>query len=102
MFTQAFIQAQVKETSKLRVADLCEGNSPVTGEFPPQRASNLENVFIWWRHHDYNLNVIMFYMCWLAGIGEPEFRPIRQTFTNSSAKPACDLWYEHVKISAEN
>ena len=27
------------------------GNSPVTGEFPAQRDSNAENVFIWWRHH---------------------------------------------------
>ena len=26
---------------------LC-GNSPVTGEFPAKRASNAENVFIWW------------------------------------------------------
>ena len=30
-----------KETSKLRV----------TGELPAQRASNAENVSIWWRHH---------------------------------------------------
>ena len=30
---------------------LCEGNSPVIGEFPTQRTSNAENVFIWWRHH---------------------------------------------------
>ena len=29
----------------------CEGNSPVTGEFPAQRDSNVENVSIWWRHH---------------------------------------------------
>ena len=40
-----------KKTSKLSVTGLCEGNSPVTGEFPAQRASNAENVFIWWRHH---------------------------------------------------
>ena len=33
-------------------AGLCEGNSPVTGEFPSQRASSEENVSIWWRHHD--------------------------------------------------
>ena len=39
-----------KETSKLRVTGPCEGNSPVTGEFPAQRASNTENVSIWWRH----------------------------------------------------
>ena len=28
------------KTSKLRVTGLCEGNSPLTGEFPAQRASN--------------------------------------------------------------
>ena len=39
------------KTSKLRVTGLCAGNSPVTGEFPAQRASNAENVSIWWRHH---------------------------------------------------
>ena len=27
------------------------GNSPLTGEFPAQIASNAENVSIWWRHH---------------------------------------------------
>ena len=31
-----------KKTPKLRVTSLCEGNSPVTGEFPTQRASNAE------------------------------------------------------------
>ena len=40
-----------KKTSKLRVTGLCAGNSPVTGEFPAQRASNAENASIWWRHH---------------------------------------------------
>ena len=34
------------------VTGLCAGNSPVTGEFPAQRASDAENVFIWWRHND--------------------------------------------------
>ena len=41
-----------KKTSKLRVTGLCAGNSPRTGEFPAQMASNAENVSIWWRHHD--------------------------------------------------
>ena len=27
------------------------GNSPVTGEFPAQMASNAENISISWRHH---------------------------------------------------
>ena len=40
-----------KKTSKLHVTGLCEGNSPVTGEFPAQRANNGENVFVWWRYH---------------------------------------------------
>ena len=40
-----------KKTSKLRVTGLCAGNSPVTGEIPAKRASNAENVSIWWRHH---------------------------------------------------
>ena len=41
-----------KKTSKLRITGLCEGNSPVTGEFPAQRASDTENVSIWWRHRE--------------------------------------------------
>ena len=40
-----------KKTSKLRVTGLCARNSPGTGEFPAQMASNAENVSIWWRHH---------------------------------------------------
>ena len=43
-----------KKTSKLRVTGLCAGNSPGTGEFPAQMASNSENVSIWWRHHVYH------------------------------------------------
>ena len=41
-----------RKTSELRVTGLCGGNSPVTGEFRAQRASNAENVFIWWRHRE--------------------------------------------------
>ena len=37
---------------KLRVTGLCEGNSPVTSEFPAQRTSSAENVSIWWRYHE--------------------------------------------------
>ena len=40
-----------KKISKLRVTGLCAGNSPETGEFPAQMASNAANVSIWWRHH---------------------------------------------------
>ena len=53
---QFFIQAQ--KTSKFRTTGLCEGHSPVTGEFPAQRASNAENISIWWRHHDIATDVL--------------------------------------------
>ena len=45
------IRRRSKKTSKLRVTGLCVWNSPGTGEFPAQMASNAENVSIWWRHH---------------------------------------------------
>ena len=41
-----------KKASQLRVSGLCVGNSPGTGEFPAQMASNADNVSIWWRHHE--------------------------------------------------
>ena len=47
-----------KKTSKLCVTRLCEGKSPVTGEFPAQRDSNAENISIWWRHHASTINEI--------------------------------------------
>ena len=31
---------------------LCEGNLPVTGGFPSQRASNAESFSMSWRHHE--------------------------------------------------
>ena len=40
-----------KKTPKLSVTGLCEGNSPGTGEFPAQKASNAKKVSIRWRHH---------------------------------------------------
>ena len=40
LFTQPFIQTQIKENTK-------------AGEFPAQMASYAENVSIWWRHHVY-------------------------------------------------
>ena len=46
------IYSDADQTSKLRVTGLCAGNSPGTGEFPAQMASNAENISIWWRHHE--------------------------------------------------
>ena len=78
------IRRESKKTSKLRITGLCEGNSPVTGEFPAQKASNAENVFIWWRHHDighlvltsmprYSASIISLCLCW-AVYGQTSFK----------------------------
>ena len=53
-----------KKTPKLRITGLCEGNSPVTGEFPAQKASITENVSIWWRHHSYGRDVELKMFLW--------------------------------------
>ena len=51
LFTQSFIQTQMKESIKApRHWPLC-GEFTGTGDFPAQRASNAEYVSIWWRHH---------------------------------------------------
>ena len=42
------------------------GNSPVTGGFPSQMASNAENVSIWWRHHETKLANVEYHMCLFA------------------------------------
>ena len=39
-FAQPFRRRRSKKTSKLRVTGLCEGNPPVSGRYPSQRASN--------------------------------------------------------------
>ena len=48
-----FRRRSKKTSSKVRVTGFCAGNSPVTGEFPAQKASNAKNVFIWWRSMRY-------------------------------------------------
>ena len=50
-FLNRLFRRRSKKTSKLSITRLCAGNSPMTGEFPTQRASNAENVSIWWCHH---------------------------------------------------
>ena len=51
LFTQLFIQVQIKENTKAsRHWPLCVEFTG-TGEFPAQRASYAENVSIWWRHN---------------------------------------------------
>ena len=47
------MRPHIKETSNCALQVLCEENSPVTGEFPAQRAINAEKASIWWHHHGY-------------------------------------------------
>ena len=69
-----------KKTSRLRAIGLCTGNSPVTGEFPAQRASNAENIYTLWRHHVTCLNRRRFLV-----LNDPQ---IRTAVVNS--KNMCD------------
>ena len=52
VYSAVYSGADQRKHQKLRVTGLCAGNSPETGEFPAQMASNAENVTIWWRHHE--------------------------------------------------
>ena len=51
VYSTVYSRRRSKKTSKLRVTGLWAGNSPVTAEFPAQKASNAEKVSIWWSHH---------------------------------------------------
>ena len=53
VYSTVYSGADEKPTLQLHVAGLYAGNIPATGEFPAQRASNAENVSMWWRHHDF-------------------------------------------------
>ena len=46
VYSTIYLGTDQRKTSKLRVTGLCVGNSPGTGEFPAQMASNVENVSI--------------------------------------------------------
>ena len=51
-FAQLFVQTQINENIKAPCHWPLWSDSPVTGEFPSQRPSNAENVFIWRHHHE--------------------------------------------------
>ena len=80
-----------QKTSKLRVTGLCE----VTDEFPVQKASNTENVSIWWRHHVYfvpelqfSVSLMQFHeQCHPAITTDTNIRPCKQM--------TCHIKYAH-------
>ena len=45
VYSNVYSGTDKKQTSKLHIAGLCARNSPVTGEFPTQRASNVQKCF---------------------------------------------------------
>ena len=60
LFNRLF-RRRSKKTSKLRITGPCAGNSPVTGEFPAQKANSAENVSICWRHHGIDVSLWVTY-----------------------------------------
>ena len=83
-----------KKTSKLRVTGLCEGNSPVTGEFRAQKTSNAENVSIWWRHH-VKRNAVLLQVQWTPAVGKsiPYFKRKFITSTLSTPEKMYEFFY---------
>ena len=51
VYSTVYLGADQRKHQKLRLTSLCAGNSPGTGEFPTQMASNAENISFWWNHH---------------------------------------------------
>ena len=56
-------------------------NSPVTSEFTAQKASNAENVSIWWRQHDPTVIVYIFTCVVIATIYLARFSQQQAYFT---------------------
>ena len=75
-----------KKTSKLRVTGVCEGNPPVTGGFPSQRASNTERVSIWRRHHETCMHVISLATNLLMWGEYLQYKPFFAMLTSSDGK----------------
>ena len=104
LFTQSFIQAQMKENIK------APRHWPLCGEFtadpwiPAQMASNAENVSIWWRHHaDYNRHLLLTEAFteispWFTGLPlrNTITIPIKQLNTRSTARFRGPFEWRHI------
>ena len=77
VYSTVYSDTDQKKTSKLCVTGLCVGNSPGTGEFPAQMASNAENVSIWWRHQ-VGMNFMYYDFTYFSQFGKsPSLSPSR-------------------------
>ena len=52
VYSTVYSDADQRKHQSSALLAICAGNSPGTGEFPAQMASNAKNVSIWWRHHE--------------------------------------------------
>ena len=59
-FSQQFVKASIKETLELHMTSPSDGHLPVPGEFPTQKASNMENVSISWWTAIYTFDIYRF------------------------------------------
>ena len=91
----SWFRRRSKKTSKLRVTNFCAGNSPVTCEFPAQKAINARNVSIWWRHHDPSL---LLRWCW--GNQQPHYNDVIMT-TIASQITSLTIAYSTVYSDAD-
>ena len=51
VYSTVYSDADQRKYQSSTLVAICAGNSPETGEFPAQMATNAKNVSIWWRHH---------------------------------------------------
>ena len=94
VYLTVYSSRRSKKTSKLHITGLCEGNSPVTTEFPAQRASNAENVSIWWHHHDTELFSIKTYLTMPSTRSVPFCLELSVLILNGIIFKVIILWYD--------
>ena len=81
-----------KKTSKLHITDLCVGYSQMTSQFPTQRASNMENVSIWWCHHEIGMSIMT------AGILCCNVRKFATTVKNDKNEEHISIHFNYFSI----
>ena len=59
VYTTVYSDADQSKHESSALLAFLSGDSPGTGEFPAQMASNAENVSIWWRHHMNRLYIFL-------------------------------------------
>ena len=105
------LRRRSKKTSKLRVTGLCVGNSPVTGEFPAQMASNSDFFSIWWRHHVFTVYMLQCHSFHETDDEEREsahvvigqIEQVEATLKHRHHHgDVTSLWWRHVNVQASN